>query len=179
MSQTLIEYLEQLTRALDANEVSELFGINKDTVYRFAAEETLPSFRLGSVLRFDPKALAQCLRDKQFHPKRGIPHEIADWLKEQALYRGGPCFLPQLLCKALKFLDYDWLRTAERVSRDKALDCFHASLVDDVKTAIAELAIPEQRFLLAEIKTGKCDEPISQHRDLLTEPEPGDDEVME
>jgi predicted DNA-binding transcriptional regulator AlpA len=165
MSQTLIEHLEQLTRALDAKEVSELFGINKDTAYRFAADETLPSFKLGSVLRFDPKALAQCLRDQQFIPKRGIAHEIALWLQEQALYRGGPCFLPKLLCKAFEFVEYNWLLTAERVARDKALECFQVNLMDDAKAAIAKLSIPEQRALLAEIRAGKCDEPIEQRRD--------------
>jgi excisionase family DNA binding protein len=179
MSQTLIEHLEQLTRALDAKEVSELLGLNKDTIYRFAADETLPSFKLGSVLRFDPHALAQCLRDQRFIPKRGIAHEITVWLMEQAVYRGGPCFLPELLCKAFRLLDYDWLLTAERVARDKCLEHFHLNLMDDIKSAIAKLSVPEQRALLAEIRTSKYDEPISQHRDMLNEPEPGDDEVSE
>lgn len=178
MSQTLIEYLEQHPKALNAKEVSELLGIAKDTVYRSVAAETLPAFKFGSVLRFDPKALAQCLRDQQFLPKRGIAHEIAVWLMEQAIYRGGPCFLPELLCKAFKLLEYNWVLTAERVARDEALLCFQVNLMDDVKTAIAKLSIPEQRALRAEIKTGKYDEPITQHRDLLNEPKPVDAEVQ-
>jgi excisionase family DNA binding protein len=177
MTQTLVQYLEQRNRALDANEVSELFGMNKDTIYRFAAEGILPSFKVGNALRFDPKELAEYVN--VFFPKRGMAHKIAVWLDEQALYRGGPRYLPELLTKVLKEVPYDWLATAAEVSRDPSHDLRRNQLFDDFKKAVSMLTVPEQRELLEQIKTGKYDEPISQHRDLLNEPEPGDDEEVE
>lgn len=179
MTKTLIEYLEQRSGALDANEVSELLGINKDTVYRYAKIGGLPSLQVGNVLRFDPKELAKWIEGSKYPLNKGIAYEIMLWLEEQAFYRGGPRFMPVLLIKALGFLNYNWMVAAERVARDEALEGCRLHLVEELKAALSQLTIPEQRALLVEIKSGRFDEPLGQHRDLLNEPEPGDDQEVE
>lgn len=46
-------------RAMTADEVSNLFGIHIDTIYKAARQGDLPSFRIGTSVRFDPKNLAE------------------------------------------------------------------------------------------------------------------------
>jgi excisionase family DNA binding protein len=62
---TLIEQLETRCKALNANEVAKLFGISKQHVYEMAADGSLPAFRVGRSIRFDPQELADCLRKKK------------------------------------------------------------------------------------------------------------------
>lgn len=45
-------------RAMTAEEVSELFNIHLDTIYKQARSGNIPSFRIGTSVRFDPKYLA-------------------------------------------------------------------------------------------------------------------------
>jgi len=46
-------------RAMTAEEVSELFGVHLDTIYKLARSGSIPSFRIGTSVRFDPKYLAE------------------------------------------------------------------------------------------------------------------------
>lgn len=47
------------TRAMTTGEVAELFNMDKDTIYKQARRGDIPSFRIGTSVRFDPKALAE------------------------------------------------------------------------------------------------------------------------
>jgi excisionase family DNA binding protein len=76
MTNNLADYFESLNHALSANEVSKLLGIRRDTVYAYAKAGELPSFNIGktkTMLRFDPKVLAEWLRERQSYILR-IPH---------------------------------------------------------------------------------------------------------
>ena len=58
----LVENLEQCQRALRVSEVADLFQVSPMTIYRAAKEGNLPSFKVGSSLRFDPKAVIAWLK---------------------------------------------------------------------------------------------------------------------
>jgi excisionase family DNA binding protein len=68
MTDDLAAYLQSLDNALTASEVARLLRVTRDTVYVFAKYGGLPSINIGRtkpVLRFDPKQLAQWLRERQ------------------------------------------------------------------------------------------------------------------
>jgi excisionase family DNA binding protein len=58
----LVENLEQRQRALKVSEVADLLQVSPMTIYRAAKEGNLPSFKVGSSLRFDPKAVIAWLK---------------------------------------------------------------------------------------------------------------------
>lgn len=60
----LIEQLEARTVAMKVSELCELLGVDDKHVYRMAARGTLPSFRVGGSVRFDPQEIANWLRLK-------------------------------------------------------------------------------------------------------------------
>ena len=68
MNDDLAAYFQSLDHALTATEVARLLGVRRDSVYVFAKCGGLPSINIGRtkpVLRFDPKLLAQWVRDRQ------------------------------------------------------------------------------------------------------------------
>lgn len=46
-------------RAMSAEEVAKLLGVHVDTIYRQARKGDIPSFRVGTSIKFDPKHLAE------------------------------------------------------------------------------------------------------------------------
>ncbi len=58
----LVENLEKRERALKVSEVADLFQVSPMTIYRAAKEGSLPSFKVGSSLRFDPKIVTAWLK---------------------------------------------------------------------------------------------------------------------
>ena len=60
----IVRTLEASEHALRAGEVARLLGVTRQHIYKMAAEGTIPSFRIGSAVRFDPKQLAEWLRRK-------------------------------------------------------------------------------------------------------------------
>jgi excisionase family DNA binding protein len=46
-------------RALTAEEVATLFSTHEDTIRKSARRGDIPSFRIGTSVRFDPKFLAE------------------------------------------------------------------------------------------------------------------------
>ena len=60
----LYERIERIGHAITAREVAELLGISQITVYKMAARAQLPSFRIGSAVRFDPRAIGEWLRKR-------------------------------------------------------------------------------------------------------------------
>jgi excisionase family DNA binding protein len=57
ISQRLASY----GRALKADELADILGVSKVTVFKQAKKGTIPSFRVGTCVRFDPKKTADWL----------------------------------------------------------------------------------------------------------------------
>ena len=60
----LIEQLEARGGAMKVAELCELLGVDDKHIYRMAARGSLPSFRVGGAVRFDPQEVAKWLRSK-------------------------------------------------------------------------------------------------------------------
>lgn len=164
MNSTFSDYLDTLNGLLTANQVCELLGIHHDTLYRWVRdqEQELPAINIGKtkpVLRFAPKDLAVWV-SQTTHIFHGPSRFITDWMAEQVLRRGGPCFLPPLAPKVLKLTGYEWMATAQRVALDPRYARCSSELMTDFQESVEKLSVKEQRELMSQIKTGKYDEPI-------------------
>ena len=53
--------IASFNHALTTEEVAALFALHPDTVYKQARRGSIPHFRVGTAVRFDPKALAEWL----------------------------------------------------------------------------------------------------------------------
>jgi len=60
----IAESIEQLEHCLTAADLSRLLNVDKLTIYRQARAGILPSFRVGTCVRFEPKAVASWLRER-------------------------------------------------------------------------------------------------------------------
>jgi len=49
-------------RALTAEELAEMLTVSRITIFKQAKAGRIPSFRIGTCVRFDPRAVAQWLR---------------------------------------------------------------------------------------------------------------------
>ena len=58
----IADQIERFGRALTAAQLSELLGVSTIVIYKYAKAGRLPSFRIGSSVRFCPKAVATWLR---------------------------------------------------------------------------------------------------------------------
>ena len=63
-STTLIEQIERTGHALTADDLAKLLSMSRITIFKHAKTRRIPSFRIGSCVRFDPKAVADWLRKK-------------------------------------------------------------------------------------------------------------------
>jgi excisionase family DNA binding protein len=59
---SLPQRIEEIKRAMTVGEVAELLAVSPITVYKLAKAGRLPSFRIGTSVRFDPRAVAEWLR---------------------------------------------------------------------------------------------------------------------
>jgi excisionase family DNA binding protein len=59
---TLAERIERMGRALNAGELADLLNVSKITIFKQAKGGRIPSFRIGTCVRFDPKVVAKWLR---------------------------------------------------------------------------------------------------------------------
>jgi excisionase family DNA binding protein len=50
--------------ALTVKQVAKLTGIGKSTIYELADRNAIPCYRIGSMVRFDPKDVAEWWRGK-------------------------------------------------------------------------------------------------------------------
>ena len=60
----IIVQLQQRQKALKASDLATLLGVTPQHVYKRAAQQDIPSFRIGRSVRFDPKQVADWLRGK-------------------------------------------------------------------------------------------------------------------
>jgi len=59
---SLPQRIEAIKRAMTANEVAAFLAVSPITVYKMAKAGRLPSFRVGTAVRFDPRVVAEWLR---------------------------------------------------------------------------------------------------------------------
>ncbi len=58
----VVQMLELKECALKASELAKLLGVTRQHIYKMAAAGSLPSFRVGAAVRFDPKQVAEWLK---------------------------------------------------------------------------------------------------------------------
>jgi excisionase family DNA binding protein len=61
---SIADQIEKIGHALTAEELSKLLSVSKVTIFKHAAAGRIPSFRVGTCVRFDPKAVANWLRSQ-------------------------------------------------------------------------------------------------------------------
>ena len=59
---TLADRVERIGRALTAKELAQILSVSKITIFKQAKAGRIPSFRIGTCVRFDPRAVANWLR---------------------------------------------------------------------------------------------------------------------
>jgi excisionase family DNA binding protein len=59
---SLPDRIERVGRALTANELASMLTVSRITIFKQAKAGLIPSFRIGTCVRFDPKSVAQWLR---------------------------------------------------------------------------------------------------------------------
>lgn len=62
--ESLVEVIRNRSRAMTAEELSELLGLSRKHVYKLAKARRMPSYRLGGAIRFDPGAVATWLESR-------------------------------------------------------------------------------------------------------------------
>ena len=70
----VLETLEARECAMKASELAKLLGVTRQQIYKLAAARTIPSFRVGASVRFDPSQVADWLRRKLPQPV-SLSHE--------------------------------------------------------------------------------------------------------
>ena len=60
--QSLADKIESLGCALTADELAKLLAVSHVTIFKQAKAGRIPSFRIGTCVRFDPKTTADWLR---------------------------------------------------------------------------------------------------------------------
>jgi excisionase family DNA binding protein len=59
---SLADRIERFGRAMNARQLASLLAVSTIVVYKLAKSNRLPSFRIGTCVRFDPRAVAIWLR---------------------------------------------------------------------------------------------------------------------
>jgi excisionase family DNA binding protein len=62
--QPLADRIERFGRALNAAQLATLLAVSKIIIYKLAKKGRIPSFRVGTCVRFCPKAIAAWLRSQ-------------------------------------------------------------------------------------------------------------------
>jgi excisionase family DNA binding protein len=60
----LADSLEKRTTALTVSDVASLLSISERQVYKLAQDGSIPCFKIGGSVRFDPSAFAAWLRQR-------------------------------------------------------------------------------------------------------------------
>jgi excisionase family DNA binding protein len=61
---SLADRIEKIGRALTANELAEMLAVSRISIFKQAKAGRIPSFRVGTCVRFDPRAVAEWLRSQ-------------------------------------------------------------------------------------------------------------------
>jgi excisionase family DNA binding protein len=60
--QSLPDRIERIGHALTAVELAELLAVSRVSIFKWAKRHRIPSFRVGTCVRFDPRVIAAWLR---------------------------------------------------------------------------------------------------------------------
>jgi len=60
---SLPDRIERIGRALTADELARMLTVSRITIFKQAKAGQIPSFRIGTCVRFDPKTVARWLRE--------------------------------------------------------------------------------------------------------------------
>jgi excisionase family DNA binding protein len=60
----LADQIAEMRQALTVEQLAELLQCSKKALYKMVIRGTLPCFRVGSMIRFDPDTTAQWLRSR-------------------------------------------------------------------------------------------------------------------
>jgi excisionase family DNA binding protein len=60
----LADRIERFGRAMTATQLAAMLAVSRIIIYKLAKKNRIPSFRVGSCVRFDPKAVANWLREQ-------------------------------------------------------------------------------------------------------------------
>jgi excisionase family DNA binding protein len=58
----LADQIERFGRALTATQLAALLSVSRIVIYKLAKKNRIPCFRVGTCVRFDPRAVANWLR---------------------------------------------------------------------------------------------------------------------
>jgi excisionase family DNA binding protein len=61
-ARSIADQVESYRRALQASELAGLLAVSKITIFKLAKAGRIPSFRVGTCVRFDPRKVADWLR---------------------------------------------------------------------------------------------------------------------
>ncbi|MGP0021329.1 MAG: helix-turn-helix domain-containing protein [Candidatus Sulfotelmatobacter sp.] len=59
---SIADQIEKTGHALTAEDLAKLLSVSKVTIFKQAAAGRIPSFRVGTCVRFDPRAIEEWLR---------------------------------------------------------------------------------------------------------------------
>jgi excisionase family DNA binding protein len=59
---SLPDQIEKIPHALTAAELAQLLAVSPILIYKLAKANRLPCFKIGTCVRFDPRAVAKWLR---------------------------------------------------------------------------------------------------------------------
>jgi excisionase family DNA binding protein len=59
---SLADQIEQTGHALTAQQLAGILGVSNKTMFKLAKAGRVPSFRIGTAVRFDPYSVARWLR---------------------------------------------------------------------------------------------------------------------
>ena len=59
---SLADKIEKIGRAITAKELAGFLRVSEITIFKHAAAGRIPSFHVGTCVRFDPRAVANWLR---------------------------------------------------------------------------------------------------------------------
>jgi excisionase family DNA binding protein len=60
--QSLPDQIERIGHAITAVDLAQLLGVSRVTIFKQAKAGRIPCFRIGTCIRFDPRAVAEWLR---------------------------------------------------------------------------------------------------------------------
>jgi excisionase family DNA binding protein len=75
----IVNHLESIGHLMSVDEVAEVLGLSKTTVYRMSQSRQVPSLMLGGTRKYDPSTLAAWLIKKD--PQLAV---VARQLRQQA-----------------------------------------------------------------------------------------------
>jgi excisionase family DNA binding protein len=61
-TESLADVIEKTGRALTADELAVILAVSRITIFKQAKAGRIPSFRIGTCVRFDPHSVAKWLR---------------------------------------------------------------------------------------------------------------------